>query len=44
MTTVPFDIPAALAGPAIAILTTAVAYLMTVDWTHPDTRHNQEQP
>jgi hypothetical protein len=38
------DLPAALASPLIAAVIIAVAYLMTVDWTHPDTRHNQEQP
>jgi hypothetical protein len=28
------DIPQPLAGPIIAALTTAAAYLITVDWTH----------
>jgi hypothetical protein len=31
-----FDIPAPLAGPAIAAFIVVVAYLMTVDWTHPE--------
>lgn len=42
MTPPPFDIPAPLAGPVIAALTTAWAFLMTVDWTH--SRHDKEQP
>lgn len=43
MTTAPFDIPAPLAGPVIAILTIAATFLATVNWTHPN-RHDQEQP
>lgn len=31
----PFDLPAPLAGPLIAAITIALAYLATVDWTHP---------
>ena len=36
------DIPAPLAAPAIAAVIIATAYLMTIDWTHPN--HDQEQP
>ncbi|MFC9891534.1 hypothetical protein [Streptomyces pilosus] len=43
MTPPPFDIPAPLAGPTVAALTIAWAFLMTVDWIRPH-RHNQEQP
>ena len=39
MTALTVDIPAPLAGPIIAAITTATAYLMTVDWTH----HNNDQ-
>lgn len=37
----PVDIPAPLAGPIIAALTTAVAYLATVDWMRGG-NHDQE--
>ncbi|MGP3737956.1 hypothetical protein ACTWJ9_33135 (plasmid) [Streptomyces sp. GDS52] len=36
------DIPAVLAGPLIAAVIIAFAYLATIDWTHPD--HDQEKP
>lgn len=31
-----FDIPAPLAGPAIAAFITAVCFLALVNWTHPE--------
>jgi hypothetical protein len=37
----PVDIPAPLAGPVIAAITIAVAYLATIDWTHPN--HNDQE-
>ncbi|WP_276205332.1 hypothetical protein [Streptomyces prasinopilosus] len=37
------DIPAPLAGPLIAAAVIAWAYLITVDWVHPNAhRHDQE--
>jgi len=42
VTQAPFDLPAALAGPLIAALTIAVAYLATVDWTHGGRTHTPE--
>ena len=32
------DIPAPLAGPAIAAFIIAATFLMTTDWTHPNNR------
>lgn len=34
--TTPIDLPQTLAAPIIAILTIALSYLATVDWTHPE--------
>lgn len=31
-----FDIPAPLAGPAIALFIVAICFLATVDWIHPE--------
>lgn len=30
-----FDVPAPLAAVIITVVTIALTYLMTVDWTHP---------
>jgi hypothetical protein len=42
-TTAPFDIPAPYAGPAIAIIAVAFAFLMLIDWTHPNAPTNRPE-
>lgn len=37
------DIPAPYAGLVIALVSIAVAFLMTVDWTHPDNHTNPKE-
>lgn len=38
----PVDIPAPLAGLAVAAVVWGLTYLLTVDWIHPHPRHTND--